>query len=167
VDATVGDETNEVKALARGGRDGFLQNLVLGEGAVADSQVDAGEFLVDDATGAEVEVTNFRISHLSLGETDLEAAGLKSAPGVILVEAVMDRGFGEKGGVALFFGTGAAGRIDAPAVTDEKKNGLGHPIRITQRGDKSRVDLSRHWASNRMAKTWRLRFLRKKRRIVS
>jgi hypothetical protein len=26
--------------------------------------------------------------------------------------------------------------------------------------------LSRHWASDRMAKTWRLRFLRKKRRIV-
>jgi len=36
VDATIGDEADEVKALARSGRDGLLKNLVFGERAVAD-----------------------------------------------------------------------------------------------------------------------------------
>ena len=55
VDATVGDEADEVKSLARRGPDRLLEDLILGEGAVADGKVDAGEFLIDDATGAEVE----------------------------------------------------------------------------------------------------------------
>jgi len=91
---------------------------------------------------------------------------LESAPGVILIKAGVNGGFGEEGSVALFLRTGTTGGVDAPTVTDEKKNRLGHPARITHRGQKSRVDLSRHLASVRMAKTWGLRFLRKKRRIV-
>jgi hypothetical protein len=166
VDAAVGDEADEVEAPARSGGDGFLENFIAGERAVADGKVDAGEFLIDDATGAEVEVANLGISHLSFGEADLKTAGLESAPGVISVKAIVDGGFGEKGGVALFFGTGAAGGVDAPTVANQKKNRLGHPARIMERREKSRVELSQHLASGRMAKSWGLRFLRKKRRIV-
>ena len=167
VDAAVGNEPDEMEALACGGRDGLFENLVFGQGAVADRKVDAGKFLIDDATGTEVEVSNLGIPHLSFRQANLEAAGLESAPRIVLVKAVMHGGFGKQGGVPLLFGSISASWIDTPAITDKEKNGLGHPARITQRGEESRVDLSRHLASDRMAKTWGLRFLRKKRTIVT
>ena len=166
VDATIGDEADEVKALAGRGGDSFLQNLVFREGAVTDGEVDAGEFLVNDAAGAEVEVADLGISHLALGQADLQAAGLESAPGIVLIETVVDRCFGEEGGIALFLRTGAAGGIDAPTVTNEEKNGSRHRERVTQQVAKSRVDLSQLLASARRAESWGLRFLRKKRTIL-
>ena len=166
VDAAVGDEADEVDALAGRGVDGFLQSFVLGLGAVTDGEVDAGEFLVNDAAGAEVEVADLGISHLALGQADFQAAGLESAPGIVLIETIVDRGLGEEGGIALFLRTDAAGGIDAPTVTNEEKNGSRHRERVTQRVAKSRVDLSQLLASARRAVSWGLRFLRKKRTIL-
>jgi len=64
-------------------------------------------------------VADFRISHLSLGETDLETTGLESAPGVVLVKTVVDGGFSEEGSVTLLFGTGASGGINAPSISNQ------------------------------------------------
>jgi len=166
MDTAVGNESDQVEALAGGGRDGFLQDTILGEGAIADCEVDAGEFLINDPTGAKVQVADLRISHLTLRESDLEAAGLETAPWVDLVKTIMDRGFGEEGSVALLLCTVPTGGINAPTIANEKKNWLGHLNRVAQRGEKSRVDLSQRWASVGMAKSWGLRFLRKKRRIL-
>ena len=118
VNAAVRDQPDEVKALARGGGNGFPKNFILSKGAVADGEINAGQLLVDDTTSTKVETTDFRISHLPLGETDLEAAGLKPAPRVLLVKAVVNRGSGEKGGIALLFRSRTARWIDAPPVSD-------------------------------------------------
>ena len=118
VDAAIGDESDEVEAFASGGRDRLPEDLVFGEGTVADGEVDASEFLIDDTAGTEVEVADLGISHLTLGEANLETAGLESAPRIIPVQTIMDRGFCEEGGIALLFRAGATGGIDPPTITN-------------------------------------------------
>lgn len=61
---------------------GVAYLLVLLDGAVLDGVVDLYEILIDDAAGADIEVSNFAVSHLSVGQTDVLAAGLKLAVGV-------------------------------------------------------------------------------------
>ena len=54
----------------------FLEDRISAESAVLNGEIDAGEFLIDDATGSEVEMSHFGISHLALGQADLESASL-------------------------------------------------------------------------------------------
>ena len=124
VDAAIGNQPDEVEAFTGGGGEGVLQGFVPGEGTIADGQVNAGEFLVHDATGPEVEVPHFGVSHLSFGEADLQTAGLESAPRIILVKAVVNRGFGKQGGVSLLFGARATGRVDSPTIPNQQENGF-------------------------------------------
>jgi hypothetical protein len=42
---------------------------------IADGFVDAGEFLVDDAAGTDIEMAYFGISHLAIGEANIFSMG--------------------------------------------------------------------------------------------
>ena len=45
-------------------------------GALFDGLVDLDKILIDDATGSYVEMSHLRVAHLTVGETDVFAAGL-------------------------------------------------------------------------------------------
>jgi hypothetical protein len=65
-----------VEAVALGRSDNFLEDGITAESAVLNGEIDAGEFLIDDAACSEVEMSYFGISHLALGQADLESASL-------------------------------------------------------------------------------------------
>jgi hypothetical protein len=76
VDSSIRYEADEVEAVALGRLDSFLEDGITAESAVLNSEIDAGEFLIDDAACSEVEMSHFGISHLALGQANLESAGL-------------------------------------------------------------------------------------------
>ena len=94
VDSSIRYEADEVEAVALGRLDSFLEDGIMAESAVLNGKIDAGEFLIDDATGSEVEMSHFGISHLALGEADLKSTGLESGLGVSGVELIMHWGRG-------------------------------------------------------------------------
>ena len=120
VDSSIRYEADEVEAVALGRLDSFLEDGITAESAVLNSEIDAGEFLIDDAACSEVEMSHFGISHLALGQADLESARLQSGLGISGVKLIMDWGMGEKGCVSLSRGALPACRIDPPTVTNEE-----------------------------------------------
>ncbi len=85
VDASVGEEADEMEgsAFLRGQFVGADEGGVGVEGAVEDGGVDAGHVHADDSAGAEVEVTDFAVAHLAVGEADEVLAGAEEGVGVI------------------------------------------------------------------------------------
>jgi hypothetical protein len=71
-------------------------------------------------------VADFRISHLSLWESDDEPAGLKAGAGVFTVKTIVNRSACKEGGVALLLSPSFPGGVDPPTITDQKENGLLH-----------------------------------------
>jgi hypothetical protein len=102
------------------GLENFLKDRVTIESAILNGEIDAGEFLIDDATCAEIEMSYFGISHLAFRQADLESARLEPGLGVGGVELIMHRGRGQKGGVSLEGGALPTCWIDPPTVTNEK-----------------------------------------------
>ena len=106
--AAVGKESHQVKRFAGSfevlkhrAAFGLLKELILRTGAV-----DAHKILIDHAAGADVEVADFGIAHLTFGQAYVFAVGAD--------------------GVGRVCGTAA----DAPAVENHEKN-FGHCL-ITQ-----------------------------------
>ena len=126
MDPTIGGESNEVETMVTDCMEGFLQVRVLSQLAFQNREIDAGEFLIDGTTCSEIEVSDFRISHLSLGESDDEPAGLKAGAWVFTVETIVNRSACEERGVALLFSPRFTGGVDPPAIADQKENGLLH-----------------------------------------
>ena len=114
VDSAVGEEADEVKgsSLLGGEFAGADEGGVGVEGAVGDGGVDAGHVHADDAAGAEVEVADFAVAHLAVGEADEVLAGADEGVGVVAQERVVGGFAGEGDGVAV--GVGAV----TPAVED-------------------------------------------------
>ena len=67
---------------------GTLYFRVLENRTGGDSFVDFNEVLVYDSTGTDVEVADFAVAHLSVGQTYIFAACLKLAVGICLYEVV-------------------------------------------------------------------------------
>ena len=103
-----------------GGLDNFLEDRITVESAILNSEIDAGELLIDDATCAEIKMSHLGVSHLALGQADLEPARLKSGLGVGGVELIMHWGRGQKGSISLEGSALPACWIDPPTVTNEK-----------------------------------------------
>ncbi len=77
MDPAVGKEPHQVKLTApflRPGQ-GVGQDGVREEIAIIDAFSDPGQILIDDPSGAEVEMADFRISHLALGQPDIHSRG--------------------------------------------------------------------------------------------
>ena len=120
VNTAIRNESDQVEAVSMGGLDNFLEDRITVESAILNSEIDAGELLIDDATCAEIEMSYLGVSHLALGQADLEPARLESGLGVSGVELIMHWGRGQKGGISLDGGALPASWIDPPTVTNEK-----------------------------------------------
>jgi hypothetical protein len=120
VNTAIRNESDQVEAVAMRGLENFLKDRVTVESAILNGEIDTGEFLIDDATCAEIKMTYFGIPHLAFGQADLESARLESGLGINGVELIMHWGRGQKGGVSLEAGTLSTCWIDPPTVTNEK-----------------------------------------------
>ena len=69
-------------------------------------------------------MADFRIAHLTLGQTDVEAACAQFSTGVISIELIMKRSAGEERGITVFLALRPATRINAPAIADDQDDGL-------------------------------------------
>ena len=87
--------------------------------AVLDHQLDAGAVHVHDAAGADVEVADFAVAHLPVGQADEVAAGVNERVGILAQQAVVGRLAGERDGVGLGFGA------VSPAVEDDEDERFG------------------------------------------
>ncbi len=107
-----------------GGEEGGVSE----EAAVGDGGIDAGHVHADDASGAEVEMADFRVAHLSVGKADEVFTGAEEGVGVLGEELVVDGLACLGDGVAV--GLGAV----APAVKDGEDDGFRHAeVRIARR----------------------------------
>ena len=85
--------------------------------AAGDELVDARDVHLHDAAGADIQMADFAVAHLALGQADERAGGVDQRVGKILEQAVVI-GFAREGdGVA--FGFGAV----APAVKNGEDDG--------------------------------------------
>ena len=121
VDAPVRNQPDQVQATA-GALDrppaGTDQGLVVEEGSVGDRVVDPGEVLGNDRSGAEVEVTDLGVAHLSLGQTDIGPPGGQGGVGEGVPQSVEDRRFGEIDRVS------GSGLGQPPSVEDDQRKTL-------------------------------------------
>lgn len=116
---TVRDQTAQVQpAVAVLGRlECLLDGLVAGEFVLLDGQVNADDVLPDHTTGANVQVTDFRVAHESFWETDGQGGSLElGVSGGTLGEVVHDGGIGIGDGVAVLGGLGGG---HTPAINDD------------------------------------------------
>ena len=102
VHSPVADEPGEVHGAAARLRLGKRRqdDGVGGQFAGPDCLVDPGDPLVDDEPGADVEVPDFGIAHLALGQTNALAGGQQGRMRIVGEEAVEDRGVRQGYGVA-------------------------------------------------------------------
>lgn len=84
-----------------------------------DELIDAGDVHLNDAAGAHIEVADFAIAHLTLGQADGRAGSVNQGVRKFREEAVVIGLTGERDGVALGFGA------VAPAVEDGEDDGTG------------------------------------------
>jgi hypothetical protein len=92
VNTAIRDESDQVEAVAMGGLDNFFEDRITVEIAILNGEINSGEFLIDDATCAKIEMSYFGIPHLAFGQADLESARLEPGLGVGGVELIMHWG---------------------------------------------------------------------------
>ena len=118
VHAAVRGQAHEVDADAVGA--GVLERLdhlgILQDRVVTAGPVDLHEVLVDHAAGTDVEVSDLRVAHLSVGQSDILAVRAQLGVGILL-------GHGRDiGGVHRRNDVGLVVVADAPAVENHQKN---------------------------------------------
>ena len=116
VDATFGQQPHDVHglALAAGGIDGLAQRGILEEVTVTDLFGDAGQLLINHATGTDVDVANFGVTHLTIRQTDIHTGGGDQGVGIVGTQGVEVRSLGGSDGVELFLGA------VAPTIHDDQ-----------------------------------------------
>jgi hypothetical protein len=117
VNAAVGDEPEEVHvaAAAPGTLERADERRVLGEGAVAHGEVHALQVLEQDSAGADRQVADLGVPHLSGREADGLTGCRQARVRVLAPQAVEDRRFGELDRIAR------PGGSTAPAVEDDER----------------------------------------------
>src|SRR5580704_11223551 len=128
MDASIRHQTEQVQAalaatrmLHRGEQHGVGKEL-----SVLDHQIDAGDVHVHDAAGADVEMSDFAVSHLPFGQADKRSTGMDESVGIFAQQAVVGRLAGQRDRVGLGFGA------IAPAVEDDEDEWFrtGHKISV-------------------------------------
>ncbi len=119
--ASIGEQAEQMQATATGAGvfHGVEQDGVGEELSVLDHEFDAGAVHVNDPAGADVEVSDFAVTHLSVGQADELAAGVDEGIGIFAQQAVVGGLVGQSDGVGL--GLGAV----SPAVEDDEDQGFG------------------------------------------
>src|SRR6266852_1641626 len=109
----------QTTAAAAGILHGGEQRGVRKKLAILDHQLDASAVHVNDASGADVEVTDFAIAHLSVGQANIFAAGVNERVGILLQQAVVAGLACQRDGVGAGFST------VAPAVENDEDERFG------------------------------------------
>src|SRR5580704_3769515 len=108
--SAIAEQADQVELFLAAAGHRFNENGVLEKFAVANHQVEAGAIHVNDAPGADIQVADFAVAHLSIGQADPFAGGMNQSVREALEEIVIVR-FTRKGdGVARCFGA------ETPAV---------------------------------------------------
>ena len=117
VDAALRDEAEQVDGAAplAGTLERGHERRVLEEGAVADSGVHALQVLEEDPAGADRQVTDLGVAHLTGRQADRLARGCERRVRVLAPEPVEDRRPRQLDRVA------GPGRRAAPAVEDDER----------------------------------------------
>src|SRR5690606_301071 len=86
----VGDETDEVHLLALGVRisERLVEYGVIVQFALLDGLVDLYKILVNNATGADIHVTDFRVSHLPFGKPHGKTGGQQTTMWIFVIKTV-------------------------------------------------------------------------------
>ena len=92
-----------------------LDFRVLQDGIVGTGVVDLHQVLIDDAPGADVQVTCLRVTHLSVGQPHILARGLQLGVGIVGLQVV------HVGRSGLCYHVPQALVADAPAVQDNQQ----------------------------------------------
>src|SRR5437667_1409330 len=93
---------------------GIKQHRMFEEFAILDHQFDPRRIHVDDAAGADIQVSDFAVAHLIVRQPHVLAAGVNQRIGIFAEEPVVNRLASKGDGVS--FGFGAV----APAVEDDE-----------------------------------------------
>lgn len=97
--------------------DAIVQGLVVKEGFVADCVGDPHQLLIDDSPSTNVLMSDFAVSHDSVGQSDVFPGSVNLSVGVFLQQSVVDRSVRKMDGVAV---VEFRMRIVAPAVSNNQ-----------------------------------------------
>ena len=127
VDTTVGNQAKQMQTATPGA--GMLhraeQRRIGEEFAVLDHVIDAGDIHVHDSPRANVEVPDFAVAHLAIGQTNVFAAGVNERVGIFAEQAVVGRLAGDGDGVC--FCVWAV----APAIEDDQDERFGSHVALS------------------------------------
>src|SRR5438105_2501968 len=123
-----------MESMSAGGGESFLSHFVPLQLASGDRFIDTSEVLKDDPAGAQIEMADFGIAHLTIGKSDIGAARAQFAPGIISIKLIVKWSSGEERGVAVFLSLGLAAGIDTPAVANDQHYRAGHARTVTTNG---------------------------------
>jgi hypothetical protein len=133
VNASIGHKPDEVEPAAARFRERLIDHLVVGQLAIGDRFVDAGQVLVNDPASAKVEVSNLRIAHLALWQTDVHPRGTQAASRVGFIQVIMEGRPGKQRCIPVSFGSLSPVGIDSPPVPDNQNNWLRHTAQIRRK----------------------------------
>ena len=119
--AAIGAEAEEMHPPAAGagvfhGRD---KNGMREKFAILDHQLDARAVHVHDAPGTNVEMADFAIAHLAIGQADIFAAGVNQSVGIFAQQSIIGWLARQSDRVGVSFGA------ISPAVEDDEYQGFG------------------------------------------
>ena len=112
MDPAIADQPEQMELLGVGALHRAQEQLVAEEFARGDGQVNAGDVHIDDAAGADVEMADFAVAHLPLGQADVGAGGVHEGVGEFFQQFIPGGLAGERDGVGLPLGA------VAPAIQD-------------------------------------------------
>jgi hypothetical protein len=74
MNATVGNQSQEMEAVAPRARESFLRDGIAAKFAFRDRLINSSKILINDPARAQIEMTYFRVPHLSFGKANIETA---------------------------------------------------------------------------------------------
>ena len=107
VHAAIGHQAEKMQAPLAGARmfHCIEQHRMREEFAVPDHQINARDVHVDDASRANIEMTNLAVAHLPLGQPNKGTAGMNERVRILPQQAIVGRFAGESDGVGFGFGS--------------------------------------------------------------
>src|SRR5437867_12128899 len=115
-----------MKAMAARPGERFLHHAIVLQLPRRDCLVNSGEILINDSAGAEIQMTDFGIAHLSFGQADIRAAGAQRSARIIAIQLVVKWRPRKKRRVPIFKSLRFLPRINAPTVANDKHHGARH-----------------------------------------
>src|SRR5947207_5577174 len=115
-----------MKAMAVRTSERLLQHLVARQFAVRDRFINSGQVLINNPPSTQVKMSNFRIAHLSIRQTNIGPAGAQFTAWIIPTELVVKRRPCEERCVSIFFALLPTAVINAPAIANHEHDWTDH-----------------------------------------